>query len=87
MGGGTSFTVTSMVSGALSSVPSLTMSWNVRISVLLTVGVVNVGSAAVSSDNVTVVPPVCIHEYVKGSLSASVLPVPLSVTVVSSSTD
>jgi len=47
-------TVTLTVSRVLSSIPSLTMSWNVRTSVLLTRGAVNVGSVIVSSDNVTV---------------------------------
>ena len=45
------------------AIPSSTTRLNVRVSgvLLVSVGAVNVGELAVSSDRVTPVPPVCVH--------------------------
>ena len=56
---------------------SVTVSWNVRV---LALPSVNVGCSAVESDNVTEVPPICVHENVKVYPSGSVLLEPSSVT-------
>src|ERR1700750_2804831 len=72
-------TVTATLAGLLLLVPLLTTSWNVKVPGLE--GAVNVGCTAVLLDNVTAVPPVCVHWYVSVLPFGSLLPEPFSVTV------
>ena len=65
--------VMSTVSATESTVPSLTVSWKVKVTGVLevSVGAVNVGEAAVALDSVTFVPAVCVHAKVNASPSGS----------------
>ena len=82
-------TVMSTVSATESTVPSLTVSWKVKVTGVLevSVGAVNVGDAAVALDSVTFGPAVCVHAKVNASPSGSDEPDPSSVTETASFTD
>src|SRR5690554_1384331 len=82
---GTSVSVTVTSSGALSTVPSLTTSWNTSTSspgLGMAAGAVNSGMAAVASSSVTGSPLTWVQAKVIASPSGSELPEPLSVTTV-----
>src|SRR5690554_6735426 len=82
---GTSVSVTVTSSGALSTVPSLTTSWNTSTSspgLGMAAGAVNSGMAAVASSSVTGSPLSWVQAKVIASPSGSELPEPLSVTTV-----
>ena len=66
-------TVMSTVSATLSTVPSFTMSWKVKVTgaLLESVGAVKLGEAAVASDKLTLVPAVCVQAKVTVSPSGS----------------
>ena len=63
--------VMSTVSATLSTVPSFTMSWKVKVTgaLLERVGAVKLGEAAAASDKLTLVPAVCVQAKVTVSLS------------------
>ena len=65
--------VMSTVSATLSTMPSFTMSWKVKVTGVfeVSVGAVNVGDAAVASDKLTLVPAVCVQAKVTVSPSGS----------------
>ena len=66
-------TVMSTVSATLSTVPSFTMSWKVKVTgaLLERVGAVKLGEAAAASDKLTLVPAVCVQAKVTVSPSGS----------------
>ena len=66
-------TVMSTVSATESTVPSLTVSWKVKVTGVfeVIVGAVNVGDAAVASDKLTLVPAVWVQAKVTVSPSGS----------------
>ena len=82
----TLFTVIVTESGALSSVPSFTISWNESVVFVLTCGATKVGVGEVALESVTGKPTVWFHANAIGSPSWSKLAVPFSVTRVPSST-
>ena len=65
--------VMSTVSATLSTVPSFTMSWKVKVTgaLLERVGAVKLGEAAAASDKLTLVPAVCVQAKVRPSPSGS----------------
>ena len=79
----------STVSATESTVPSLTVSWKVKVTGVLevSVGAVNVGDAAVASDKLTLVPAVCVQAKVTVSPSGSEDPDPSRLTETASFTD
>ena len=81
--------VMSTVSATLSTVPSFTMSWKVKVTgaLLERVGAVKLGEAAAAFESVTFVPAVCVHAKVSVSPSGSEEPDPSSVTETASFTD
>ena len=66
-------TVMSTVSATESTVPSLTVSWKVKVTGVLevSVGAVKLGAAAVASDRLTLAPAVCVQAKVSVSPSGS----------------
>ena len=81
--------VMSTVSATLSTVPSFTMSWTVKVTGVfeVSVGAVKLGDAAVASDKLTLVPAVWVQAKVTVSPSGSDEPDPSSVTETASFTD
>ena len=81
--------VMSTVSATLSTVPSFTMSWKVKVTgaLLERVGAVKLGEAAAASDKLTLVPAVCVHAKVNASPSGSEDPDPSRLTETASFTD
>jgi hypothetical protein len=71
-------TVTLVCAALLVSVPSLTISWNTNVwALLLPLGAVKLGFAAVALESVTLAPESCDQAYVSALPSGSLLPLPV----------